>query len=340
MTRSCVVAVVCLMCVTSLASAEDKSAPQGSFVRLASGVSGHIHPAACVTKKGTVLVIFGQSDYKDLKLVRSTDGGQMWSQPALFEPTEKLSIYPGSLTALSDGRVVHVWNTWYPELEAKGGKSRFAQFSISNDDGLTWSEPKSLAKPKVPEPHSVARHSIVERSPSEWLISLMDRTVVVDPRTAEEKSFGDGRNHGLVPIVRTPKGTLISGAGLRSTDDGKTWQAVSPFPQISENGWRFDLMSCENGWLITSEVIGPGVGGDKWRFVISRDDGLSWDFDDAVDFYNPGRPIGGRACPKTVQLDRETLGTVFYDTDANQQGGAGVFFLRTRLDQLRQRIAP
>ena len=329
-------AVACVMAIPLAAVAQDQQASATMpFVRIASGVTGHIHPAACVTKSGAVLVIFSQSDMKDLRVSRSTDGGRSWTPPEAFAPTEKLSIYPGSLTTLADGRVVHAWNTWYPDAEAKGGKSRFAQYSISSDEGLTWSEPVSLAKPATPEPHSVLRHPILELGRNEWLFSLMDRTIVHDPATNSSRPFGDGRNHGLVPIVRTAKGTLVSGAGLRSMDEGKTWQPVAPFPKIGADGWRYDLMSIDNGWLVASEVIGPGVGGDRWRFVVSRDDGLSWDFDGAQDFYNPGRPIGGRACPKTVQLDQETLGTIFYDVDADQSGGPGVFFLRTPLSQLK-----
>jgi hypothetical protein len=88
---------------------------------------------------------------------------------------------------------------------------------------------------------------------------------------------------------------------------------------------------------VASEVLGKGVGGDSWRFVVSRDDGLTWDSDGAYEFYRPGRPIGGRACPKTVQLDAQILGTVFYDVDEKQPGGAGVFFLHTRLARLSGR---
>src|SRR5438128_771089 len=83
-------------------------------VRIASGISGHIHPAACISKKGTVVVIFGQSDFKDLRVTRSTDAGSTWTTPEPFEPSAKQSIYPGSLTALKDGRIVHAWNVWYP----------------------------------------------------------------------------------------------------------------------------------------------------------------------------------------------------------------------------------
>lgn len=311
--------------------AEEKPpADDKGFVRIASGVSGHIHPAACVTKSGAVVVIFGQSDMKDLMVTRSTDSGRTWSKPTLFPHTEKISIYPGSLTTLRDGRVVHIWNVWY--TDENGKKSRYPQFSISNDEGKTWEKPVSL--PKNPEKESVNRHPIVELSPTEWLIVLMDKTIVYDPKTEKVTPLGDGRNHGLVPMVRTPKGTLISSLGLRSTDQGKTWEKVEPYPKIGDNGWRFDLVALDNGWLVTAEVLGPGTGGNSWRFVVSRDDGKTWDFEHTHEFYNPGRPIGGRACPKTVMLDKDTIGTVFYDVDAKQAGGPGVFFLRTPLKKL------
>jgi hypothetical protein len=76
---------------------------------------------------------------------------------------------------------------------------------------------------------------------------------------------------------------------------------------------------------LASRVPGP-VRGENITFIVSRDDGKTWDVDHPVEFYNPGRPIGGWACPRTVQLDGQTLGTIFYDTDAKQPGGSGVFF--------------
>ena len=33
--------------------------------------------------------------------------------PALFPPTVKTQVYPGSLTTLADGRLVHAWNVWF-----------------------------------------------------------------------------------------------------------------------------------------------------------------------------------------------------------------------------------
>jgi hypothetical protein len=293
-------------------------------VRIDSGVSGHIHPALCISKKGTLVAVYCKSEYRPYLITRSIDGGKTWSKPALFPHTVDAQVYPGSLTTLADGRLVHAWNVWYPATEKL--KSRYVAFSISSDDGLTWSTPKSLAKSADPKIHSVIRHPIVELPQNTWLVPLMDRTVLYNPDTGEETPLAGRTNHGLVPIVRTAAGTLVSGKGLRSTDGGKTWQEVKPFPDVSSQGWRHEMTSLRSGLLLASQIVGPGVGGEKINFIVSRDDGKSWDLAHPVEFYNPGRPIGGRACPRTVEIDDVTLGTIFYDTDAKQPGGSGVFF--------------
>jgi hypothetical protein len=53
------------------------------IVRLDSGVSGHIHPALCVTSKGTLIAVYCHAEYKPHRITRSTDGGKTWSKPAL-----------------------------------------------------------------------------------------------------------------------------------------------------------------------------------------------------------------------------------------------------------------
>lgn len=305
--------------ISSSLAAQDLSL--SAPVRIETGVSGHIHPALCITKKGTLVAVYCKSEYKPYLITRSTDGGKSWSKPMLFPPTEKTQVYPGSLTALADGRIVHAWNVWYaadPKV-----RSRYVAYSVSDDDGLTWSEPKNLGKSKDEKLGSVIRHPIVELSPKSWLIPLMDRTILYNPDTGAETAFG---NHGLVPIVRAAKGTLVSGKGLRSTDGGKSWQDVKPFPDVASQGWRHEMIALKNGWLIASQIVGPGVGGEKINYIVSRDDGQSWDLKNPVEFYNPIRAIGGRACPRTVEIDGRTLGTIFYDTDAKQAGGNGVFF--------------
>jgi hypothetical protein len=305
------------------------------LVRLDTGVSGHIHPALCITKKRTLVAVYCHAEYKPYNITRSTDGGKTWSKPALFPHTINTRVYPGSLTTLADGRIVHAWNVWFPATPKK--MSRHVAYSISGDDGLTWSEPVNLDKNKDPTIESVIRHPIVELSATAWLVPLMDRTIVHNPETKASTVFGDGRLHGLVPIVRTVKNTLVSGKGLRSRDGGKTWQALKPFPDVSTQGWRHEMLALKNGWIIASEIVGPGTGGEKIHFLVSRDDGQTWDTEHPVEFYNPSRAIGGRACPRTVQFDDQTLGTVFYDIDARQAGGPGLFFKKTPIARLEKR---
>jgi hypothetical protein len=249
-------------------------------VRIDSGVSGHIHPALCISKKGTLIGVYCKSEYKPYLITRSLDMGKTWSKPLLFPHTTETQVYPGSLTTLS-----HV------------------AFSVSDDDGITWSKPKNINKNKDQKIESVIRHPIVELAKDKWLLPLMDRTVLYNPITEEESAFGDGRNHGLVPIVKTPKSTLVSGKGMRSTDEGKNWIEVKPFPDVSTQGWRHQMICLENGLLLASQIVGPGVGGDVINYLVSKDDGKTWLMDNPVEFYNPS-----------------------YDTDAKQAGGSGVFF--------------
>lgn len=311
-----------VLLISGVLGAQDPGLP--APVRIDSGVSGHIHPALAITKKGNLVAVYCKSEYKPYLVTRSLDMGKTWSKPALFPHTVDTQVYPGSLTTLADGRLVHAWNVWFNIDDKK--RSRHVAFSISEDDGVTWSKPKNINKNKDEKIESVIRHPIVELSTDKWLLPLMDRTVLYNPATGEESVFGDGKNHGLVPIIKTVKNTLVSGKGLRSTDEGKTWVEIKPFPDVSSQGWRHQMVSLDNGLLVASQIVGPGFGGDVINFIVSKDDGKTWLLDKPVEFYNPGRPVGGRACPRSVMLDDQALGTIFYDTDAKQSGGSGIFF--------------
>lgn len=324
MIRAWIVALVVWSLPTLLVAQTSEVQP----VRIAKPVGGHIHPAACISPKGTLVVTYGQINHRDLRLSRSLDGGKTWSATVPFEHTVKKTYYPGSLTTLRDGRLMHAWNRWSEETNEL--EPRSVLYSLSEDEGVSWSIPKPF--PRNPKVMSVIRHPIVELSANRWLASLSDRTFVFDPTTEAASDFGDGRSHGLVPIVWTPKGTFISGAGLRSADGGKTWNEISKFPNLKEQGWRHELVCLSNGLLLASEILGPGVGGERIRYVISRDDGLTWT--DTFEYHNPGRAIVGRACPRTVEIDARTVGVVYYDVSEQQEGGPGLFFLRIPMSKL------
>lgn len=303
-------------------------------VRIGDPVDGHIHPAFCLGQRGTLVVTFGRVNHRDLRVVRSTDGGKSWGEPTPFPHTVGKTYYPGSLTTLADGSIVHCWNRWSGETVET--EPRSVLYSISKDEGATWSTP--LPFPRDQEKMSVIRHPLVVLPGRGWLASLSDRTLIFDPVQGTRKAFGDERDHGLTPIVRTARGTFVSGAGLRSTDEGVTWQTIANCPDLKTQGWRHELVALSNGWLLASEILGPGVGGERIRYVVSRDDGVTWD--QVYEYYHPGRPIGGRACPRTVELDQQSVGVVFYDVEPSQPGGPALWFLRISLAQITAGLRP
>lgn len=100
--------------VAVLAAGGRAAPPAEGAVRIAGGVSGHIHPAVCVGRGGVVLVIFSESDLQQAHPTRSEDGGRRGR--AGTSPPHGVSLYlPGALLTLRDGCIVHVWNTWYQD---------------------------------------------------------------------------------------------------------------------------------------------------------------------------------------------------------------------------------
>lgn len=309
--------------------------------------SAHIHPSICVTQKGTVVVVHYDENNAKVQISRSTDGGKSWSASVPVPGIKAGGTYPGALTALNDGRIVVTWN-WYP----KGMKDpRETQFAVSGDEGKTWSEPRSVSVESMGKSETGVRHALLELSANEWLLPLAQKTVVFNVESGKATPFGDGKNHGMVPIVRTPKGTLISGAGRRSTDHGKTWKQVKPFPTMA---YHTDMIALKNGLVVAAVDGGAdgGVGGRGTciRLVMSRDDGQTWDLKGGVEIYKTGLPTvprrtrGGVGNPQLAQLDQDHLGAVFFThVEPNDAGsvvvaqgerGVRVLFMRISLKRL------
>jgi hypothetical protein len=64
---------VTLACFGILASPLESviGAESSGLVRIGNPVGGHIHPAMCLTKNGTLVVTYGQVNHRDLRVSRS-----------------------------------------------------------------------------------------------------------------------------------------------------------------------------------------------------------------------------------------------------------------------------
>lgn len=91
-------------------------------------------------------------------MFRLLGGGKTGSAPIPFPHTIDKTYYPGSLTTLRDGAIVHAWNRWSTETNEK--EPRSVLYSLSRDEGKTWSKPKPL--PRDPEVRSIIRHPPVK----------------------------------------------------------------------------------------------------------------------------------------------------------------------------------
>lgn len=315
--------------------------------RIADVVSGHVHPSLAITDAGDLLAIYNREGGggKELLVCRSSDAGVTWSAPEPIAAIRECSIYPGSVTRFGDGRLLLNFACYRTE---PGEPWREAQYSWSEDGGRSWSAPHSYPVPDGTN-YTCMRNPVLQLSPTSWVCPFYDRTVVYDADADTLTPFGDGRNHGMVPITATPTGTIVSGApqadapvpvgppgdmvrGLRSTDGGRTWDALGVFPHFGVAGQ--DLITLADGRLLLT-YIQYGIGHDgEYAFALglSADDGCTWDLDeDRLRIYSPGRRVMGRGWPRTVQLDADHIGTIHFDLDADQPGGPGLFYVGSAL---------
>jgi hypothetical protein len=139
----------------------------------------------------------------------------------------------------------------------------------------------------------------------------------------------DGKQHEFQQIVRTPKGTLLAMGPvlLRSTDDGKSWAAVTEFPANSmarDNLEGRYLTVLSDGRVLVTWGVGTANKGLRYNF--SADDGKTWN-PDAVTLL-PGTDIAARYySARTIQIDDQHVGTVYLN-------GSTVYFLKARIDRV------
>jgi hypothetical protein len=148
-------------------------------------MAGHVHPSACVARSGAVLVFYRGANV--LMRVRSRDGGQTWDKPVPVAMTAErpdfvpvvpdVEVYPGTADTLSDGRILLTWN-YIARDPAKAYNLRPLLFSLSKDEGETWSKPQCFG-PLDGQHLGAMRNSVLEWSPGTWLLGRREGAPVL-----------------------------------------------------------------------------------------------------------------------------------------------------------------
>jgi predicted amidohydrolase len=138
---------------------------------------GHVHPSMCCTAGGTLVVVYAMGLYEGgnvhvLMCTRSHDFGLSWSEPAqipcsLKRPDSILEVdptargggyecYPGTCTALPDGRVLITWDyRTYGHGYHGTDIERALLYAISETDGESWGDQNLIYDPTDPPSTSV-----------------------------------------------------------------------------------------------------------------------------------------------------------------------------------------
>lgn len=318
------------------------SADEKPISILAARIGGHIHPSICRTKQGTLVVVYKGANV--LMCSRSGDEGKTWSKPQpiatsakrpdSIREVKKFEVYPGTCDALPDDRILVTWNYIADDKARDGYYERALLYTISSDQGQTWTEQK-LIGPVDGKHLGAVRHNVLVWSDGRWLLPLrVGPPRLFDPQTGELRVFPlvgpDGKSHEFQQISRTSNGSLLAmgPVSLHSNNEGQNWTLIKDFPAEATKRDNLEgryLTPLSDGRILVTW----GVGNDNkgLRYNLSLDDGKTWKKERTV-ILLPKTSITARYySARTVQLDERHIGTVFMNKN-------GVHFLKVSLDQL------
>jgi hypothetical protein len=306
---------------------------------LAEKIGGHIHPSICRTKDGTLVVVYRGTSV--LMCSRSSDQGKTWStpepistsaeRPAVIREVKKFEVYPGTADTLPDDRILVTWNYIADDKATDGYYERALLYTISEDQGRTWSDQK-LIGPVEGKHLGAVRHNVLPWKDGLWLLPLREGSPrVFNPNSGELTVYPlvgpDGKQHEFQQIMRTAKGSLLAMGPvlLHSADDGKSWSSISGFPAIPDardNAEGRYLTGLSDGRVLVTW----GIGGDNkgLRYNLSSDDGQTWNADQTVILLPETNITARYYSARTIQIDDEHVGTVFMN-------GQGVHFLKVEI---------
>lgn len=241
---------------------------------------GYRIPSLLVTKQGTVLAFserrLGQHDHaqNDIVLKRSTDNGKTWSDEAIVIEDGMNSINDPLTVQLDNGRILmmfarhpygrHARNSGWIRMADLGyddPNSNILTFVChSDDDGLTWSKPRKIAR-QVKAPH---------------LLNANTPGAMIQLTKGPHKGRVVTGLWGAVPTTKEQPERTWQIVVVWSDDNGQTWNRTEPLNDVSGKGYPNECQVAEgaNGDIV---LISRNQGGDTFRKkAFSHDGGETW----------------------------------------------------------------
>lgn len=272
-------------------------------------------PTIVVTKQQTVLAICegrlnGRRDHGDIDLLlkRSTDGGRTFGDYAVLQdagPGEDVTM--GNPCPIVEGDRIHLHFTC---------DNMRGLYTFSDDDGLTWAEPRDITKVYQGFDYPVVR---MASGPCHGLVTSRGRLVApiwLSDRTYEEKNSGHVATYRSAVLLSDDHGNTWRRGGLVgdevanlnecvayerndgsialnlrahdagyravsvSDDGGETWSKPTLDRNLQDPTCQGTALNC--GELILFSNANMPVGEEAWRqrrnvtVRISDDDGATW----------------------------------------------------------------
>lgn len=256
-----------LLLSLGLCQAQDASVVD-VFVRKCDGYKNYRIPSLVCTPQGTLLAfaegrasLLDHSE-NDIVLKRSMDGGQTWGPLTVVDEDGKNALNNPQALVRADGRVLLMYQRYaenYGEKNALPGSDgeRICRtlLSYSDDEGLTWSEPKDItSEVKRPEATSVAS----------------------GPGIGIELKKGKHAGRLVMPFNQGPYGKWFVYA-VYSDDGGQTWTKGELAPLKRKlKGWANEVQMAElsDGRLLLNARSAEGI--HKRKVAYSDDGGQTW----------------------------------------------------------------
>jgi sialidase-1 len=263
----------------SAPAAEEKPMLVDVYTRGVDGYPNYRIPAILLTNRGTLLAFAearqgGDHSENDIVVRRSTDGGKTWAKMHVIAEMGGDSLNdPCAVVAGETGRILLVYerypqgyhtrkmkHTEMAELGYGGPRNTQTFLTHSDDDGVTWSEPRDVTR--------------AFRRP--------DAISVGSPGIGIQLTRGPHRGRVLIPLYEVTgedtddRARSCHNCAAYSDDGGETWQLGERVPHGDLESWANEAQIAElpdGGVLMNARSQG---GESVRKSAISRDGGKTW----------------------------------------------------------------